>query len=304
LIEMDDDLKILSGAAKAQCPCCELPFFSVTCGIIYNVGLLEYSGIFTPLGFSDNDTPPNGPYLTNSFAWSGGGTDVYTYNPNYSCSWGSAILGNLIDVQPENIDRTVTGSLTGTVTESWSGLFDLDDAANDAFNALVAVDPEPDRSRFYPPGPLSQNIGYYNYRERDFWGRVRYDKYFFYIQELNPNVPNYIKIKWDIGRVVHDFGQFFDYSLAEILETDLEYVFTDVLNYGDGDDPRRFSDEFGWIEHLQAEANPIVTYPNEVSYIVCNVRLYRSPSVREYFTNGLWIEGGVLSTKDAGYERD
>jgi hypothetical protein len=206
-------------------------------------------------------------------------------------------------VQERNTDREESEPYTGDITQTYLEPFDPVVAAEDAFYALVAVDPDPDVN-LYPQVPgLGNEIGGYSYTAADNAGSIGYAKYYFYVQGLGNPAPNYIKIVWDIGRyVTPNEGNYEDYSFAEVLETDKEYVFRDVLNYGEATDPRRYSDVYSWLEHLQAEASPIVTNGDDVHFCVCNVRIYRSPSSREYLTQGFWIDAGVLTIKPWGYE--
>jgi len=281
---MDDDSKIIT--KQDECDCCALPLFSI------GIGGAAEQGTFDPVGFVDSGTF----YERKNLDWADGGYEYYDANPPYKCRW---LTTPHTVVQDENIDVTSGTPKTGTLTTTYLDANTEASVCNDAFFALVAVDPDPDVT-LTPESPgLYNGIGTYFYSTIDKDGTAEMGKYYFYIPDATPPVPNYIKIVWDIGRVVHpSTGGVLDYTFAEIVETDNEYVFTDTLNYGDENDSRRFSEVFNALSYLQNEANPIVTDGSQVTFIVCNVRVYRSPSAREYITHGIWIESGAVVQKD------
>lgn len=305
---MEDDDKVLSGEDAAQCGCCELPFFWVTCQLVYTnarVGSGHFDGSFETHNMYDIFNTPDDWYRKYTITTDVGGVSSEEWVTPYTCYWSQ--VGTDIIVQDVDISSSSTGPPGGSViSKVYSLSFDHEQAARDALNALFAVDPEPD---IFSPldnnGPFSATVAEYYYNNAIFSypiddyinGKVVYNEYAFYVPPFVETLgkANYIKIVWDIARIVADRGTGV-VSSASVVETDLECVFTNVLNYGDENDARRKSNYFSLLSHLQAEGSGAeVGHNNLTTFEVVNVRVYRSPSVKQYLTQGKWVISGVVS---------
>lgn len=236
-----------------------------------------------------------------------GGFRDWLASSTFETQWADSVF----DVQ--NIITFTEGfPQTGATTTTYTDLIDPDLAFTDGLSSLL--------SAWRTPAEISSTINFFNpfsnfsgYRRVTGagWQTLGYldsRPYFWRItpDPMLPGYPNYVKIVWDVARVVWPLAVEFptdpssDAESAAIVDSDLEYEFLNILNYGDSTDPSRQSGDYDMSAYMAGET-PLAD--KKVTWHPVNVRVYPAKGRPEYKAVGWWFDGTTWTEKAGDYEQ-